>query len=121
MKVAMSSVIMKYGDDLRQEQLASQLLMTFKRVWDDAKLPLWLNTYLLLLLLLFFNYMASSLFNVFDYCSYEILVTSANSGIIETVADAISLHNIKKNTPNFTTLLYFFVDVCTLFICYLFG
>lgn len=83
---SMSSVIMKYGDDLRQEQLASQLLMTFKRVWDDAKLPLWLNT-------------------------YEILVTSANSGIIETVSDSISLHNIKKNTPNFTTLLYFFVDL----------
>jgi len=77
---------MKYGDDLRQEQLASQLLMTFKRIWTDANLPLWLNT-------------------------YEILVTSANSGIIETVTDATSIHNIKKNTPNFTTLLYFFIDL----------
>lgn len=83
---SMSSVIMKYGDDLRQEQLASQLLMTFKRVWDDAKLPLWLST-------------------------YEILVTSANSGIIETISDAISIHNIKKTTPNFSSLLYFFVDL----------
>lgn len=52
--------------------------------------------------------------------TYEILVTSANSGIIETVADAISLHNIKKNTPNFTTLLYFFVDVSTAFVMFFF-
>ncbi len=41
-------------------------------------------------------------------------MTSANSGIIETVTDAVSLHNIKKNTPNFTSLLYFFINVCSI-------
>jgi hypothetical protein len=79
------SVIVKYGDDLRQEQLASQLLTQFKRIWSDAGLPLWIKP-------------------------YEILVTSSVSGLIETIPNAISLHNLKKSTPNFTTLLDFFIE-----------
>jgi len=79
----LGSVIYKYGDDLRQEQLATQLLTQFRRIW--SLLPLWLRP-------------------------YEILVTSSVSGIIETIPNTTSLHNLKKNTPNFTTLLDFFVD-----------
>jgi len=80
-----SSVIFKHGDDLRQEQLATQLLLEFKKVWAAANLPLWVRP-------------------------FEILVTSASSGIIETIPNAPSLHHIKKNTPNFTCLLDFMID-----------
>ena len=41
---------------------------------------------------------------------YDILVVSHNSGIIECIPDAISLHSIKKRTPNYTTLLNFFTS-----------
>ena len=40
--------------------------------------------------------------------TYDILIISHNSGIIECVPDAISLHSIKKRTPNYTNLLSFF-------------
>lgn len=47
---------MKGGDDLRQELLASQLVRQFKAIFDEARLPLWLRP-------------------------YEILVTGSNSGM----------------------------------------
>ena len=39
------AVIVKCGDDLRQELLASQLLMMLQKVWQDEQLPLWLRPY----------------------------------------------------------------------------
>ena len=39
------AVIVKCGDDLRQEMLASQLLMMFQKVWQDENVPLWLRPY----------------------------------------------------------------------------
>ncbi|CAD2087446.1 phosphatidylinositol 4-kinase, putative [Plasmodium vinckei brucechwatti] len=60
--------IVKGGDDLRQELLASQLIKQFKIIFDNAGLPLWLRP-------------------------YEILVTGSNSGIIEYVHDTCSDRN----------------------------
>eukprot|EP01132_Coremiostelium_polycephalum_P004860 gene4860-6057_t len=77
------SVIVKTGDDCRQEQMAVQLINKFDEIWKEANLPLYLRP-------------------------YQILVTSSSGGIIETIPDTISLHNLKKNTPNFTTLLNYF-------------
>jgi len=77
------SVIVKTGDDCRQEQMAVQLIEKFAEIWKESKLPLFLRP-------------------------YSILVTSSSSGIIETIPDTISLHNLKKNVPNFTTLLNYF-------------
>ncbi|EGC36017.1 hypothetical protein DICPUDRAFT_151559 [Dictyostelium purpureum] len=77
------SVIVKTGDDCRQEQMAVQLIRKFDEIWKESKLPLYLRP-------------------------YNILVTSSSGGIIETIPDTISLHNLKKNTPNFTTLLNHF-------------
>lgn len=65
------SVIVKTGADLRQEQLAVQLVNEFGRIWTEAKSPLWVRY-------------------------FRILVTSENSGLMETVTDAISVHSIKK-------------------------
>lgn len=64
-------VIVKGGDDLRQELLASQLIKQFKIIFDNAGLPLWLRP-------------------------YEILVTGSNSGIIEYVHDTCSVDSLKR-------------------------
>lgn len=89
------SVIVKAGADLRQEQLALQLISEIQAIWQHANLPIWL------------------------YC-YRVLVTSDNSGLIETVSNSISVHSIKKdaylsklNRPGFVySLLDHFVRVC---------
>eukprot|EP01054_Gregarina_sp_Poly1_P000219 Gregarina_sp_Poly_1__218@NODE_1050_length_5233_cov_176_655052_g730_i0_p1_GENE_NODE_1050_length_5233_cov_176_655052_g730_i0NODE_1050_length_5233_cov_176_655052_g730_i0_p1_ORF_typecomplete_len1227_score214_89PI3_PI4_kinase/PF00454_27/1_4e41PI3Ka/PF00613_20/5_5e10PI3Ka/PF00613_20/2_1e03Ribosom_S30AE_C/PF16321_5/26Ribosom_S30AE_C/PF16321_5/48TF_Zn_Ribbon/PF08271_12/43TF_Zn_Ribbon/PF08271_12/14_NODE_1050_length_5233_cov_176_655052_g730_i0593739 len=67
----LGAVIVKGGDDLRQELLASQLVLQFKAIFDEAKLPLYLRP-------------------------YEILVTGAHSGIMEFITDTQSIDAIKK-------------------------
>ncbi|KAL3990271.1 Phosphatidylinositol 3- and 4-kinase family protein [Acanthocheilonema viteae] len=65
-------VIVKTGDDLRQELLAYQLLSVLRNIWIEEKVPLYLRP-------------------------YKIIVCSPNSGMIEPILDASSLHQIKKN------------------------
>lgn len=65
------SVIVKTGADLRQEQLAVQLISEFGRIWRETGSRCWVRY-------------------------FRILVTSENSGLMETVTDAISVHSIKK-------------------------
>uniref|UniRef100_A0A0R3RF85 Phosphatidylinositol 4-kinase beta n=1 Tax=Elaeophora elaphi TaxID=1147741 RepID=A0A0R3RF85_9BILA len=65
-------VIVKTGDDLRQELLAYQLLSILRNIWIEEKVPLYLRP-------------------------YKIVVCSPNSGMIEPILDASSLHQIKKN------------------------
>ncbi|KAI9222005.1 kinase-like domain-containing protein [Blastocladiella britannica] len=73
------SVIVKTGADLRQEQLACQLVREMARVWKcgptgevDAAVGCWLYP-------------------------YRVLVTGQGSGIIETVRNTVSLHSLKKD------------------------
>eukprot|EP01133_Synstelium_polycarpum_P012824 gene12824-15053_t len=66
-----------------EEASAANILKIFQEIWAEERLPLFLRP-------------------------YSILVTSASSGIIETINDTVSLHNLKKNTPNYTTLLNHF-------------
>ncbi|GAA5838768.1 hypothetical protein JCM9279_003856 [Rhodotorula babjevae] len=66
------SCIVKTGADLRQEQLAVQLISEFGRIWSEEKCPGWVYY-------------------------FRILVTSENSGLIETINDAVSVHSLKKN------------------------
>ena len=63
------SVIVKCGDDLRQELLAYQLLATLKKIWLEERVPLWLRP-------------------------YKITVLSADSGLIEPVLNTVSLHQV---------------------------
>eukprot|EP01097_Dermamoeba_algensis_P002290 TRINITY_DN1913_c0_g2_i1.p1 TRINITY_DN1913_c0_g2~~TRINITY_DN1913_c0_g2_i1.p1 ORF type:complete len:920 (+),score=215.47 TRINITY_DN1913_c0_g2_i1:40-2760(+) len=77
------SVIVKYGDECRQEHLALQLVKQIQKIFQDAKLPLPLR-------------------------SYNILITSARSGIIETIPDVMSIHQLKKTIPGFTSLADYF-------------
>ncbi|RKO87446.1 kinase-like domain-containing protein, partial [Blyttiomyces helicus] len=65
------SVIVKSGADLRQEQLALQLIREMQRIWKDAGVPVWV-------------------------CHFRILITSDQSGLMETIRNAISVHSIKK-------------------------
>ncbi|ESO86106.1 hypothetical protein LOTGIDRAFT_129853 [Lottia gigantea] len=67
------SVIVKCGDDLRQELLVYQVLKQLQTIWRQEHVPLWIFP-------------------------YKIIVTSNNSGMIEPVLNAISLHQIKKHS-----------------------
>ncbi|GBB88105.1 hypothetical protein RclHR1_14620005 [Rhizophagus clarus] len=66
------SVIVKTGADLRQEQLACQLIREMQRIWQLEKVDVWVRY-------------------------YRVLVTSDNSGLIETIENSISIHSIKKD------------------------
>ncbi|KAJ2632294.1 Phosphatidylinositol 4-kinase pik1alpha (PI4-kinase)(PtdIns-4-kinase) [Coemansia sp. RSA 1290] len=65
------SVIIKEGADLRQEQLALQLIREMQRIWTLE------NT------------------NVFVQY-YRIMVTGESCGIMETITNTVSVHSIKK-------------------------
>ncbi|KAH7566056.1 hypothetical protein JRO89_XS08G0075500 [Xanthoceras sorbifolium] len=77
-------VIVKSGDDCRQEHLAVQLISHFYDIFQEAGLPLWLRP-------------------------YEVLVTSSYTALIETIPDTASLHSIKSRYPNVSSLRDFFV------------
>ena len=81
----MISVIFKAGDDCRQELLAMQLIILFDEIFRAAQLPLQLRP-------------------------YGVLVTSPESGLIETVPNSISIDSLKKKTEGFESLLQFFHD-----------
>lgn len=68
---SLKSLIIKFGDELRQEYLAMQLIDQFRRIFDDAGLTLFLKP-------------------------YKILVNSASSGLIETLTDTVSIHQLKN-------------------------
>lgn len=78
------SVIVKSGDDCRQEHLAVQLISHFYDIFQEAGLPLWLRP-------------------------YEVLVTSSYTALIETISDTASIHSIKSRYPNVSSLRDFFV------------
>ncbi|XP_022133226.1 phosphatidylinositol 4-kinase beta 1 isoform X2 [Momordica charantia] len=78
------SVIVKSGDDCRQEHLAVQLISHFYDIFQEAGLPLWLRP-------------------------YEVLVTSSYTALIETIPDTASLHSIKSRYPGISSLRDFFV------------
>lgn len=76
------SVIVKTGDDLRQELLASQLINLLQNIWEMEREPLWLYP-------------------------YKILCLSNDAGLIEPIMNTISLHQIKKNYCKLSLREYF--------------
>ncbi|XP_072572231.1 phosphatidylinositol 4-kinase beta-like isoform X2 [Paramormyrops kingsleyae] len=77
------SVIVKCGDDLRQELLAFQVLSQLKSIWEQERVPLWIKP-------------------------YKILVISSDSGMIEPVVNAVSIHQVKKQSQ--LSLLDYFLQ-----------
>ncbi|KAH9513632.1 Phosphatidylinositol 4-kinase beta [Bulinus truncatus] len=76
------AAIVKVGDDLRQELLVYQVLKRLQMFWVEEHLPLWIKP-----------------------C--KIVVTSQDSGMIEPVLNAVSLHQIKKHSK--LSLLDYFI------------
>lgn len=77
------SVIVKCGDDLRQELLAYQYLTLLQKIWKEEHVPLYVRP-------------------------YKILVLSNDSGLIEPILNTVSLHQVKKNSQK--TLLEYFLS-----------
>lgn len=75
------AVIVKCGDDLRQELLASQLLSMLQKIWQEENVPLWVRP-------------------------YKILCLSNDSGLIEPILNTVSLHQVKKQCQ--LTLVQYF-------------
>ncbi|KAG1697543.1 hypothetical protein DVH05_015986 [Phytophthora capsici] len=67
------SLISKSNDDIRQEVFAMQLITTFKNIFRESGLPLWLRP-------------------------YRIVSTGRTSGLLETITDAQSLDGLKKRS-----------------------
>ncbi|XP_077989707.1 phosphatidylinositol 4-kinase beta-like [Glandiceps talaboti] len=78
------SVIIKCGDDLKQELLGFQILKQLQMIWRAEHVPLWLYP-------------------------FHIVVTSNDSGMIEPIINAVSLHQIKKHSQ-MSLLNYFFKE-----------
>ncbi|CAI5744487.1 unnamed protein product [Peronospora destructor] len=78
------SVIVKSNDDLRQEQFAAQLIAQCDRIFREYSLPLSLRP-------------------------YNVIATSAKTGLIEAVPDTVSLDSLKRNDPGYTTLQDFYI------------
>ncbi|XP_049607705.1 phosphatidylinositol 4-kinase beta isoform X2 [Syngnathus scovelli] len=76
-------VIVKCGDDLRQELLAYQVLTQLQAIWRQERVPLWIKP-------------------------YKILVMSSDSGMIEPVLNAVSLHQVRKQSQ--LSLLKYFLQ-----------
>jgi hypothetical protein len=76
-------IIIKSGEDLRQEQFATQLINEFNQIFRLEKVDCWVS-------------------------SYEILATGNNCGIIEVVPNAISIDQLKRKVKNYEGLSDFY-------------
>jgi phosphatidylinositol 4-kinase B len=88
-------MIVKTGADLRQEQMAVQLIKEFARIFKAEHCRCYLRP-------------------------FQVIITGPTSGLVETITDAVSIHSIKKalyaqnlakNTLEQVTLMDHFVLV----------
>ena len=75
----LSQIVVKSGDDVRQEVLASQLVRMFRKVFEEESLPLWLRP-------------------------YDVVVTGVDSGLMEFVPNTVSVDSLKKDFPGVKSL-----------------
>lgn len=73
---------MKSGEDLIQEQFATQLINEFYQIFQIEKVDCWVNT-------------------------YEIIATGNQSGLIEYVSNTISIDELKKKLKNMSLRDFF--------------
>lgn len=78
-------VIVKSGDDLRQELIAFQFLNKLQEIWESEHVPVYVRP-------------------------SKILVLSNDSGMIEPILNAVSLHQIKKHQTAKATLVDYFLN-----------
>jgi phosphatidylinositol 4-kinase len=77
------NIIIKSGEDLRQEQFATQLINEFLQIFKIEKVKCYLMP-------------------------YEIIATGVNVGIVEVVPNSISIDQIKRKNKNITSLVDFY-------------
>ncbi|ODV98013.1 hypothetical protein PACTADRAFT_47835 [Pachysolen tannophilus NRRL Y-2460] len=70
------SVIAKTGHDLTQEAFACQLIQSMAKIWYKNNVGIWVK-------------------------KMRILVTSSNTGLVETITNALSIHSIKKTLTQY--------------------
>ncbi|CDF38036.1 unnamed protein product [Chondrus crispus] len=75
--------IVKAGDDLRQEQLAIQLISQFYSIFQEENVDVFLRP-------------------------FTVMSVSSEAGFVEVIPDSVSVHSLKKRTPNFVSLLDYF-------------
>lgn len=85
------SVVVKSGVDIRQENLACQLIKLIQEIWKEEEVECWSSPH------------------------HNVLVVSTEGGLIETIPDTISIHSIKKasfskGNKNICTLKEFFIE-----------
>lgn len=78
-------ILIKSNDDLRQEQLASQLIKCMATILANGRVPVWLYP-------------------------YDIVAISFRGGIMEAIPDTISIDSLRKNHPHFTDMKHFFEE-----------
>ena len=76
-------VIVKTNDDLRQEEIAAQLLFLMNQILLDGEVRCWLRP-------------------------YGIVAMSEDSGLIEAIPDTVSMDALRRSVPNYTTLTAFY-------------
>lgn len=76
-------MIIKNGEDLRQEQFATQLINEFYQIFQLEEVDIWLKP-------------------------YEILSTGHNVGLIECVPNSVSLDQLKRKSKNINNLSQFY-------------
>ncbi len=80
------AVIIKGGDDLRQEIFAMQLIKKFHQIFKEENTGLFLRP-------------------------YEIVVTSASAGFLEFLTDTVPISSLKKKYDSELSLLEIYADV----------
>jgi hypothetical protein len=78
-------ILVKTNDDIRQEQLAAQMIHCMATILSRAKVPVWLYP-------------------------YDIVALSFRGGIMEAIPDTISIDSLRKKHPDFTDLKTFFQE-----------
>lgn len=75
-------ILIKTNDDIRQEQLAAQMIHCMAQILSRAKIPVWLYP-------------------------YDILALSFRGGIIEAIPDTISIDSMRKKHPTLDLKTFF--------------
>jgi phosphatidylinositol 4-kinase len=78
-------ILIKTNDDIRQEQLAAQLINCMATILARARIPVWLNP-------------------------YDILALSFRGGIIEAIPDTMSIDSLRKKLPDLDMKQFFEVQ-----------
>mmetsp|Transcript_4105 Transcript_4105/g.15846 ORF Transcript_4105/g.15846 Transcript_4105/m.15846 type:complete len:725 (-) Transcript_4105:4537-6711(-) len=79
------SIIVKAGEDLRQEQLANQMLVLAQEAFAADNIPIRVHP-------------------------YHIICTSSNAGIVEVVPDAVSIDQLKKRSEGGRDLRSIYIE-----------